>query len=135
MLAVKNGSVGGPGYPPAPSPPRRASRAAYGYEYGYEWYGYAYQGLWYCATMHNLRMRIIQQTNKLHLARTVQLADGSSTLQVFGTTNLHLQLAEYKSNLKLLSYLETQLVLMSFLVTLSFENIKPRYSSRQKHSK
>jgi len=47
--------VGGPGVPShrAPSPPRRASRAAYGYEYGYEWYGYAYQGLWYayCATM------------------------------------------------------------------------------------
>ena len=47
--------MGGPGVPShrAPSPPRRASRAAYGYEYGYEWYGYAYQGLWYayCATM------------------------------------------------------------------------------------
>ena len=55
MLAVKMGRREDLGYPQpsAPSPPRRASRAAYGYEYGYEWYGYAYQGLWYayCATM------------------------------------------------------------------------------------
>ena len=41
MLAVKVGRLEDLGYPPAPSPPRRASRAAYGYEYGY-----AYQGLW-----------------------------------------------------------------------------------------
>ena len=55
VLAVKMGRREDLGYPQpsAPSPPRRASRAAYGYEYGYEWYGYAYQGLWYayCATM------------------------------------------------------------------------------------
>ena len=54
-MAVKMGRREDLGYPQpsAPSPPRRASRAAYGYEYGYEWYGYAYQGLWYayCATM------------------------------------------------------------------------------------
>lgn len=41
MLAVKMAW----GYPPIPSPPRRASRAAYGYEYRYERCGYAYQGL------------------------------------------------------------------------------------------
>ena len=53
MLAVKMGRREDLRYPPAPSPPRRARRAAYRYEYGYEWYGYAYQGLWYayCATM------------------------------------------------------------------------------------
>lgn len=56
-MAVKMGRREDLGYPPAPSPPRRASRAAYGYEYGYEWYGYAYQGLWYayCATMKRKR--------------------------------------------------------------------------------
>ena len=52
-MAVKMGRREDLGYPPAPSPLRRASRAAYGYEYGYQWYEYAYQGLWYayCATM------------------------------------------------------------------------------------
>ena len=35
MLAVKVGRLEDLGYPPAPSPPRRASRAAYGYEYEY----------------------------------------------------------------------------------------------------
>ena len=55
-VGSENGSVGDP---PAPSPPRRASRAAYGYEYGYEGYGYAYQGLWYayCATMPSTNKR------------------------------------------------------------------------------
>jgi len=53
-MTVEIGWVGGPGGRVlAPSLPRHASRATYRYESGYEWYGYAYQRLWYayCATM------------------------------------------------------------------------------------